>query len=333
MIRAAIIGMGRWGRTLVSSVQNKSDSITFTAGATRTRASAADFAAGLGIDLRDSYEAVLADRSIDAVVLATPHLQHAEQIARAAQAGKHIFVEKPFTMTKASAREAVAAAERAGVTLALGHNRRFHPNMQRLRTLVRAGELGTVLHCHGEMASPTGLFLPPGGWRTDPDQSPAGGMTGLGIHLVDGMIDLFGEVEAVACQSVHRAAPSGAEDTTSVLLRFRSGQTGSLLAFTTAAPAYRFTVAGSAATVTIAGATLDDFSLQPAPAALGAPAAPPTHDTVAGFDTLRAELDAFATAAQGGAPYPLTPAEMIHGVAVLEAIVAAVGKDRFVTVA
>nr|WP_245404621.1 Gfo/Idh/MocA family oxidoreductase [Ancylobacter gelatini] len=331
-MNTAIIGLGRWGQSLVTSAQGKSDLIRFTCAATGTRAKAEDFASSAGIELKDSFEAVLAEPSVEAVVLATPHLQHAEQIALAAAAGKHIFVEKPFTMTKASAREAVAATERAGVTLALGHNRRFHPNMHRLRALVRSGELGTVLHCHGEMASPTGLFMRAGGWRTDPDQSPAGGMTGLGIHLVDGMIDLFGEVEAVACQSVHRAAPSGAEDTTSVLLRFRSGQTGSLLAFTATAPTYRFMVAGSAATVTITGATLDRFSLQPVLTTPGAPAAPATHDTVEGFDTLRAELDAFAQAAQGGTPYPITPAEMIHGVAVLEAIVAVVGKDRFVTV-
>lgn len=333
MLRTAIIGLGRWGQSLVGSVQGKSDLIRFTCAATGTRAKAEGFAASAGIELKDSFEAVLADPSVEAVVLATPHLQHAEQVARAAEAGKHIFVEKPFTLTKVSAERAVAAAARARVTLALGHNRRFHPHMHRLRALVRAGELGTVLHGHGEMASPTGLFLPPGVWRTDPEQSPAGGMTGLGIHLVDGMIDLFGEIDAVACQSVHRATPSGAEDTTSVLLRFRSGQTGSLLAFTTAAPTYRFMVAGSAATATITGATLDSFSLQPVPAASGVPAAPTTHDTVAGFDTLRAELEAFAQAAQGGPPYPLTPAEMIHGVAVLEAIVAAAGKDRFVTVA
>lgn len=332
MLNTAIVGLGRWGQSLVASVQGKSDLIRFTCVATGTRAKAEDFASSAGIVLKDSYDEVLADPSVEAVVLATPHLQHADQVAQAAKAGKHIFVEKPFTLTKASAEAAVAAAERAGITLALGHNRRFHPNMQRLQSMVRAGELGTVLHCHGEMASPTGLSLPAGVWRTDPNQSPAGGMTGLGIHLVDGMIDLFGEVAAVACQSVHRATASGAQDTTSVLLRFKSGQTGSLLAFMAAAPAYRFTVSGSAATATIATVPLDDFSLQPTPVAHQQPAAA-IRETVAGFDTLRAELEAFARAVRGETPYPITPAEMIHGVAVLEAIIAAAGTDRFVPVA
>lgn len=333
MLNAAIVGLGRWGQTLVGSVQGRSDLIRFTCAATGNRARAEGFASSAGLALKDSYEEVLADPAVEAVVLATPHLQHAGQIAQAAAAGKHVFVEKPFTMTKASAEAAVAATQAAGVALALGHNRRFHPHMQRLAAMLRAGELGTVLHCHGELTSSIGLFLPAGVWRTDPHQSPAGGMTGLGIHLVDAMIGLFGEVAAVACQSVNRAAPSGTEDATSVLLRFRSGQTGSLLAFTATAPSFRFAVHGSKAAVTVAGPTLAEFGVEAPSLAPGQPPAASIRETLADFDTVRAELDAFARAVAGEAPYPITPAEMIHGVAVLEAIVAAVGQDRFIPVA
>lgn len=335
MIRAAIIGMGWWGRTLVDSVQGKSDVIIFTAGATRTREKAADYAANANIDLKESYEAVLADSSVDAVVLATPHLDHAQQIEQAAQAGKHVFVEKPFTMSRTSAIGAVESVTKAGVTLGLGHNRRFHPTMARLRDMVRGAELGTILHCEGVMTAPSGLFLPKGVWRTDPEQSPAGGMTGLGIHIIDGMIDLFGQIETVACQSVHRAAPSGLPDTTSVLLRFSSGQTGSLLAMTTTAPTYRFSVYGSKGAVEITSPSLANFTLFPAPnapnSAKPAPTPPVKHE-VQGFDTVRAELEAFAQAIEGGAAFPITHDQMIHGVAVLEAIVQAAGQDRFVTV-
>lgn len=335
MIRAAIIGMGWWGKTLVDSVRGKSDVITFTAGATRTREKAVGYATDAGIDLKDSYEAVLADPAIDAVVLATPHLDHAAQIERAALAGKHVFVEKPFTMSRTSAIDAIKAVNAAGVTLGLGHNRRFHPNMVRLRDMVRGGELGTILHCDGVMTAPSGLFLPKGVWRTDPEQSPAGGMTGLGIHIVDGMIDLFGEIETVACQSVHRAAPSGLPDTTSVLLRFAGGQTGSLLAMTATAPTYRFSVYGSKGAVEITSPSLARFVFYPAPdapnSANPAPKPPVTHE-VQSFDTVRTELEAFAQAAEGGAPFPITHDQMIHGVAVLEAIVAAARQDRFVTV-
>lgn len=335
MIRAAIIGMGWWGKNLVDSVQGKSAVITFVAGATRTREKVTDYAAKANIDLKESYEAVLADSSVDAVVLATPHLDHAAQIQQAAKAGKHVFVEKPFTMSRASAVAAVDAVQAAGVTLGLGHNRRFHPNMERLRDMVRSGELGTVLHCEGAMTAPSGLFLPKGVWRTDPEQSPAGGMTGLGIHIIDGMIDLFGQIESVACQSVHRAAPSGLPDTTSVLLRFAGGQTGSLLTITATAPSYRFAVFGAKGVAEITTPSLARIVFQPAPDAPNSanpvPKPPVTHE-VQGFDTVRAELDAFAQAVEGGTPFPITHDQMIHGVAVLEAIVQAAGQDRFVTV-
>src|SRR5215510_13830435 len=96
MVRAAIIGMGSWGQNLVNSVQGKSDAIRFVAGATRTPAKADGYAREKGFPLHDSYEKALADPKVDAVVLATPHTQHAQQIAAAARAGKHVFTEKPL---------------------------------------------------------------------------------------------------------------------------------------------------------------------------------------------------------------------------------------------
>ena len=98
-VRAAIIGLGRWGRSLVNAVHGKTDAIQFTAAYTRTRASAEDFCREKNIPMLDRFEDALASRDIDAVVLATPHSQHAEQVMAAAVAGKHIHVEKPLTWT------------------------------------------------------------------------------------------------------------------------------------------------------------------------------------------------------------------------------------------
>jgi predicted dehydrogenase len=109
LLRAAIIRLGRWGRSLVSSVQNNPN-IRFVVPHTRTRSKVEEFCRDKGVHLVDSFDAVLSDASIDAVVLATPHSQHEQQIKRAAAAGKHILVEKPITLDLASARSAVAAA-------------------------------------------------------------------------------------------------------------------------------------------------------------------------------------------------------------------------------
>src|SRR6516164_8058201 len=164
MIRAAIVGLGWWGKTLVESAVN-SDAICFVAGATRTVTPEVEaFATKNGFRLMANYEAVLADRDIDAVILATPHSTHGAQVVAAAAAKKHVFCEKPFTLTKREAENAVAAVRKAGVTFALGYNRRMHPEMIKLRNVIRTGELGTILHVEATMTFPNVLFINPSHW-------------------------------------------------------------------------------------------------------------------------------------------------------------------------
>src|ERR1700674_3773282 len=158
MIRAAIIGLGRWGRSLVTSVQGKSDDIRFVRAHTRTRAAAEDFCRDKGVPLTDSYQQILADPDVDAVVLATPHTQHEQQVLQAAAAGKHIHVEKPITLDRASADVAVAAVRKAGLVLAVGYCRRFHPSVVETRNRLRDGRLGTVVSMVAQHTTSTGQF-------------------------------------------------------------------------------------------------------------------------------------------------------------------------------
>jgi len=161
MIRAAIVGLGRWGRSLVTSVQGKSDDIRFVAAHTRTRATAEDFCRDQTMPLADSYEQILADPDVDAVVLATPHTLHEQQVLAAAAAGKHIHVEKPITLDRGSAGAAVEAARKAGVVLAVGYCRRFHPSVVELRRRLRDGRLGTVVSMVAQHTTSTGQFIQP----------------------------------------------------------------------------------------------------------------------------------------------------------------------------
>src|SRR4030081_3778842 len=107
MLKAAIVGPGWWGKTLVGAVQGKSDAIKFVAAATRDRAKVEAFCREHGLKLLDDYDQVLADPPIAAVVLATPHSQHGDQVRRAAAARKHVFCEKPFTLLAADAKSAI----------------------------------------------------------------------------------------------------------------------------------------------------------------------------------------------------------------------------------
>lgn len=312
MIKAGIAGLGRWGRVLVDSVQDTSDKIRFTAGCTGRREKAVDYCAGKDIDLRDGLADLLADPDLDAVVLATPHSQHADQVAAAAAAGKQIFVEKPFTLSRRTAEAAARAAEQAGVVLALGHNRRFHPAMVRIKRMVEGGELGQVLHVEGNLSAPQGFRFGPDSWRASASESPAGGMTGMGIHVVDAMIHLAGEIDTVDARSYRRFNKIELDDTTAMLFGFSSGATGYLGTFTATAPIWRVQVFG-----TKGWAEMHDYDRLTINLLEGGK----EEVSFDAFDMERAELEAFADACAGGPAYPLPPAEAVHGTAVLEAVI------------
>jgi predicted dehydrogenase len=328
MINAAIVGLGWWGKTLVESGAD-SDAIRFVAGATRTVSPETEaFAKDKRLRLAPTYEALLADPAIDAVVLATPHSMHAAQVIAAAAAKKHVFCEKPFTLTKRAAEDAVAAVRKAGVTLGLGYNRRFHPEMSKLRERIRSGELGTILHVEATMTFPNALFLKPSHWRAQRDETPCGGLTPMGVHAVDGMIDLCGEIEHVYCQSFRRVVEIDSDDTTSMLFRMKGGMSGYLGTMTATGPGFSFQVFGSNGSVRLEGVThvAGASSEERRTRLFGACKFQPIKGEAqvwqaARLDVARVALEAFANAAQGGPPYPIPLDQMIHGAAVTEAII------------
>ncbi len=335
MIRAAIVGIGRWGRTLVGGVQGRSEAIRFTSGHNRTRANAEAFCAGHGIAIRDSLDDILADPAIDAVVFATPHSEHGPQVERAAAAGKHVFMEKPFTLDRRSAASALDAVARAGVVLGIAYPRRFHPNMRELKARVADGRLGTIAHCHAEQNGPAGLFMDPRSWRADPTEAPAGGMTAMGVHNLDAIIHLFGTIEEVYATSLRRAASYDAEDTTSVMFGMANGMSASLLSSLVTAVNYRLAVFGSTGCAELLTPEFDfRFTATPDAMPAGRHSQPPPEIIEnRGYNTLLAELDAFAAAIRGDAPYPIPPEEVLHGVAAFEAIVRSAATRQPVKVA
>ena len=335
MIRAAIVGIGRWGRTLVGAVQGKSTAIRFTAGHNRTRAHAEAFCAEHGIALKDSLDEILADPAIDAVVFATPHSEHGAQVERAAAAGKHVFMEKPFTLDRQSAARALDAVARAGVVLGVAYPRRFHPGMKELKARIDDGRLGTIAHCHAEQNAPAGLFMNPQSWRADPTEAPAGGMTASGVHNLDAMIHLFGKIDEVYAMSLRRAVAYDAEDTTSVLFRFANGMSATLLSSIVTAVSYRLAVFGTKGCAELLTPQRDfHFTATPDAMPAGRHTQPaPEMIENRGFNAILAELDAFAAAIRGEAPYPITADEVLHGVAAFEAIVRSAATHQPVKVA
>lgn len=323
MTRAAIIGLGRWGRSLVNSVQDSADDIRFVLGHTRTRAKAEDFCRAKGVRLVDDFDAILSDPEIDAVVLATPHSQHAEQIKRAAAAGKHILVEKPITLDHASAQIAVEAARQAGVVLAVGFCRRFHPSFGELRRRLRDGLLGNIVGLVAQHTTSTSAFIPPENWRADPDEAPAGAMTAVGLHALDLMIEFAGRVRDIQCVTArHGDGPS--DDTTTILMRFGGGVTGTIFCSVATATNFSFSAYGSLGLAEVFGSALQRFRFVPTSqqAPEGPVVAPPDQIVdYSGFNMLKAELIEFARCIRDKLAFPVGIDDVLHGMAVFDAAV------------
>ncbi len=323
MVRAAIVGLGRWGRSLVASVQGKSDDIRFVLAHTRTPATAEDFCRDNGVALVDGFDAILTDPNVDAVVLATPHSQHEAQVIKAAAAGKHVFVEKPLTLDRKSADAAVAAARRAGKVLAVGFTRRFHPAIGEVRARLADGRLGALVAMVGQHTTSTGAFIPPDNWRADPQESPAGAMTAVGVHLLDHMIEFGGRVRDVECATRrHGAGP--ADDTTTILLRHDGGVTGTIFCSVATATNFNFTVYGTKGLAEVSRPNLQRFRFVPGSdrAPTGPVIAPPDEIVEhPDFDMLNAELTAFARCIREDKTYPVAIEDVLHGMSVFDAVV------------
>jgi predicted dehydrogenase len=292
VIAAAIVGFGRWGKSLMTAAA-KSQRLGF--------AKAVDDAPG--------FAGVLEDPAIQAVVLATPHSLHREQVLAAAAAGKHVFCEKPLALSLADARAMIDACKRADVRLAVGHNRRFWPAMRALKEVVDDGRLGRVLHIEGHNSNENSNRVA-AGWRTDERESPGGGFTGAGLHALDAMVSLCGPVRRVRAQLVRTREELPPLDAMAALYEFENGASG-LLATVRATPFYwRVHAFGSEGSAEVLGETelVLRLSGQPAQSLKLEPA-----------DSLRAELEAFADAIEGRAPYPIGEAQMLAVMGAFEA--------------
>ena len=317
MIRAAIVGLGRWGQTLVTSVQGKSDKLQFTHAVSRDPSRGRDFTAQQGLETVGALDAVLDNRDIDAVVLATPHSLHLAQIVAAARARKAVFCEKPLTMTKADALHAAEACRAAGVVLGVGTDKRYFPAMEALARIAASGELGRVLHIEGNFSNEVAarLFSP---WRDSPDESPAGGLTGTGIHVLDSFVRITGPVRRVQARLLsHRPAPDP-HDTLSVVLEFDSGVSGLLAAVRSTPAFWRVHVFGRDGSAEVLGRT--ELVLRKS-------GKEPERRLFEPADSVRVNLEAFADAVAGRAPYPISPREIVDVVAAFEAIVKSAGSD------
>ncbi len=316
MIDAAVIGLGRWGKGIVEAIQGKSPRLRFIRGVSKEPDQVRDFAATHGFTLSTEFAEAVADPRVQAVVLATPHSLHVEQIAAVAAAGKPVWCEKPLALTLAQAQRALAACARAGVVFGLGNNKRCFPSMQRLKRIVADGELGDIVHLEGHFCNEHSTRVA-GGWRDDPNEAPAGGLTGAGLHVIDAFVNLAGPVRRVDARCFVHKPPPDPRDAVAVLVEFESGATGTI-GTVRAGPAYwRVHAFGTKGWAEARDETVLTV------ARLGQK---PETQIYPAADLLAVLLEAFAQSIEAGTPFPVSRGEMLMTVAAFEAIVKSVEK-------
>jgi len=316
-LNIGVIGLGWWGRVIVPRA--KSSAKLRVVAVADPDPAAAEFARQQAVPLAKSYDDVLADREVQGVVLCTPHTLHTDQIVRAANAGKHVFCEKPLSLSRQDVLKAVKSCNDNRVALGVGHEKRFEPPIQELMRMVKAGELGTPLQIEANFVQDKFLTLPPDNWRLSAKEAPAGPMTATGIHLLDLSVGVMGPAERVLASVRTLGSELRNGDTLGILVNFRSGANALLSAILATPFDGRFAVYGSKGwaevrdkahpesprgwtlTTHLRGGEKETRDYPPAKAVL-------------------ANLEAFADAAVGGAPYPVPQAEMIANVSALEAI-------------
>jgi predicted dehydrogenase len=319
MIDAAIIGLGRWGKGIVQSVQGKSARLRFIRGVSKEPDDVRAFAATHGFALSAEFADAVADPRVQAIVLATPHSLHVDQIAVAAAAGKHVWCEKPLALTLSEAERAVAACRTAGVVFALGNNKRCFPSMMELRRVVSAGQIGEVLHVEAHFCNEHSTRVAAGGWRDDPNESPAGGLTGAGLHLIDALVSLGGPIGEVHARLFERKPPPDPRDVIALQVAFANGGIGQL-ASVRAAPAYwRVHVFGTKGWAE----ARDETTLTVAPNGQS-----PQTQAFPPADSLAALLESFAEAIELKTPFLVPVDEMLHVVSAFEAAIASLKSGK-----
>jgi predicted dehydrogenase len=257
--RLAIIGLGMAVTPHAKSFLDLKDRLEVVAAFSPTAARRATFKERFGLPVCESIDAIWNDSSIDAVAILTPPNTHRDLVVRAAQAGKHVLLEKPLEISTERAVEMVDACRKAGVTLGVMLQHRFRPAGMKLREMIAAGEIGEIVGCSTSIRlwRPQSYYDEPG--RGTKARDGGGVLLTQGIHTLDLMLSLAGPVAEVrgfaATSPVHRMET---EDMVCAAARFANGALGVIDATTAAYPGFpeRIELIGERATASLAGTEL-----------------------------------------------------------------------------
>lgn len=226
-VRIAFVGLGWWSNMLAEAAK-ASERIAVVTCLSRSADKRDAFIKQFGGTTKDTFDDVIGDPTIDAIVLTTPNSTHAAQCLAAAAQGKHIFIEKPMALTVFDCRRIIAETESAGVVLATGQNKRRMPMFRKAYDMVKAGAVGTISLIEANSSSETGFKTTPAQWRWFRNESPGGPLTTHTIHHADFFNHLIGLPKRVTGFSRKIGGAMEADDVVNACLEFETGALGYL---------------------------------------------------------------------------------------------------------
>jgi len=332
MVGVALVGLGWWGRKMGALIKAQGKAIELVRAVEPNEAAAKQVGAQLGVPVTSDLEPALADPKVDAVILATPHALHGEQVRQSVAARKHVFCEKPLALTRKEAVAAVELCKSAGLVLGMGHERRYEPPIAAILSDAAAGRLGTLEQIEANFSHDRFLALDPLNWRLQPEHAPAAGMTATGIHLTDLSIALMGPAKEVLVTCERRASNLSGGDTLSAYVRFKGGGTSYVSASLATPFVSRFAVYGTHGWVEVR-----DKAHVEAPEGWivirGTKGERIATEEIGPAEAVIDNLEAFANAVRGKATYPITGDQLVANISLLESIVRSASSGRVEAVA
>jgi predicted dehydrogenase len=324
-LRVASLGMGWWSDVLADAI-NRSGKLKITACYTRSEEKRAAFAAKYGCRAVPSYEAILADKDIEAVINTTPNGVHLETTRAAADAGKHVFLDKPIANTVSDGRRITELCRKAGVVLALGYQRRRESQFRWIKRQIDEGLFGKLVNAEANISRDRLGKIDLGSWRYQAAGMPGGVMLQIGIHYTDVLEYLIGPVKAVSGQFARLVLPGDNPDVASLVLEHDNGALSTLNAsYASASEYYLMNIYGKEAT-----AYYDMFE---GLRMLKRGEEKPVKVPFANKDTIAEELEEFADAIRGGGAPEVGGEYATTSLAVIRAGILSAREGRHVEIA
>jgi predicted dehydrogenase len=325
LVRVASIGIGWWSDVLADAIR-RSGKLEIVSCYTRSEEKRRAFAAKYACKAAASYDAILEDRTIEAVINTTPNGVHLETSRAAARAGKHVFLDKPIANTIADARELTKACRDAGVVLALGYQRRRESHFRWIRQSIDDGVFGKLVNAEANISRDRLGKIDLTSWRYTSEGMPGGVMLQIGIHYSDVLEYLLGPVKAVSGRLAQLVLPGDNPDVASLILEHESGALSTLNAsYASASEYYAMNIYGKEASAY--------YDLHQGLRFLNRGAEGSTPVDCAKHDPIVEELEEFAAAVRGRGEPEMNGERSTASLAVLLAGIKSAREGRRVEVA